>query len=174
MVTPCRYLTAGSGNVAPMRRSGFTLVELLVTIAVFVILVAIALPNFSELIRNQKARSAASDLYASLLFAHSEAIKRNSTVTVSRSGVTWDAGWTVASGTTVLKRQDPYTAITITPNGTVGSSFSFGSNGRPLAVSPVFLVYVTAHPETFAKCVSLSLSGMPSITDDPNTDRSGC
>ena len=169
----------GNPSFVAMRATGFTIIELMVAIAVFAILAAIAMPNFSEMIQNQRARGAASDLFGSLLYARSEAIKRNTTVTVARTGASWDAGWTVSVGATVLKRQEAYKSITI---GSPNSSVSFGSNGRPLAsivylglASDAFTVYVTSRPSAFAKCLSLTLSGMPAITDDPDTDRSnGC
>lgn len=158
------------------RRSerGFTLVELMVAIAIFGILAAIALPNFSQMIESQKVRGASSDLFASLIFARSEAIKRNTTVSVIKTGAAWEAGWTVQTGGAVLKRQDPMTTITIS---STGSTVIFGGNGRPTAASDIgtFMVYVTARPGGIARCVSLSLSGLPAVKSDSDADRTnGC
>lgn len=159
------------------RQSGFTLVELMLAIAIFGILLAIALPNFSEMIINQRVRSASSDLFATLLYARSEAIKRNATINVVRSGAVWEAGWSVqTSGTvTVLKRQDPYTRITVTTDPP-SSTLAFGANGRPLAgATVVFMVYPTSSPNGRARCISLSLSGMPTVTVDTDTNKTnGC
>lgn len=162
---------------APKKReSGFTLIELMLAIAIFGILIAIALPNFSEMVINQRVRSASSDLFATLLYARSEAIKRNAPISVVRSGAVWEAGWSVqTSGTvTVLKRQDPYTRITI--SGPASGTLTFGGNGRPLAGATVFfMVYPTSNPNSRARCISLSLSGLPSIAVDTDTDKTnGC
>lgn len=161
--------------ISAQRETGFTLIELMVAIAVFGILLAIALPNFSEMIINQRVRSAASDVFATLIFARSEAIKRNAPVRVVRSGTIWEAGWTAqTSGGMVLKRQDPYTKITI--SGPASGTLTFGSNGRPFAGAlTLFMVYPTATPNSRARCISLSLSGMPSVTVDTDTDKgNGC
>lgn len=55
---------------------GFTLIELMVTIAILAIASAIAIPNFQPIIENAKHRGVVSDLNSSIAFARSEAIKR--------------------------------------------------------------------------------------------------
>jgi len=90
----------GTGKCA-----GLTLVELLVVLAVAAILAQIALPNFSEIIQNNRSATQLNDLQTSLTFARSEAIKRNRSVGICKanasgtacqdSGVNWHAGWLV-------------------------------------------------------------------------------
>jgi len=73
------------------RQTGFTLVELMVTIAVLAIIAGIATPTFIEMIRNSRARSAATELAAMINYARSEAIKRSNNVAICKSANPDDA-----------------------------------------------------------------------------------
>lgn len=79
------------------RTPGFTLVELLVTVAVAAILLALAVPGFGALVRSNRAEVQASSLVNSLGYARSEAVKRGVQVTVSplAAGAPWNGGWRV-------------------------------------------------------------------------------
>lgn len=61
---------------------GFNLLELMITLAVAAILLGLAAPNFSEMIRNNRLTSSANDLLRSTQFARSEALKRQAAVVV--------------------------------------------------------------------------------------------
>lgn len=80
---------------------GFTLVELVVTLAVAGILATIAVPAFNGTIESLRARRATESMVAALYNAKSEAIKRNAFVrvvfTTSNSGATWCYGLTKAT-----------------------------------------------------------------------------
>jgi len=65
--------------------SGFTLVELIVTVSVVAILSSIAAPSFRTMLQNNKASVAANEMVSALLLARSEALKRRNNVTVCTS-----------------------------------------------------------------------------------------
>src|SRR3979490_664772 len=57
------------------RRAGFTLIELMVTLSVAAILMAIAIPNIRNFIRNNRLTSGVNDLLHSIHVARPEALK---------------------------------------------------------------------------------------------------
>ncbi len=64
------------------KKRGFTLVELMITLAVSAIIVTVAVPSFASFIRSQRASTQANDLLVSLTFARSEALKRGVPISV--------------------------------------------------------------------------------------------
>lgn len=90
-------------SVGPDKRGalGFTLVELLVTVAVAAILIGIAAPDFRSLLQQSQQDSRVIELTGMLNFARSEAIKRASRVSVcarssdTKCGTDWNMGWIV-------------------------------------------------------------------------------
>ena len=78
-------------------QAGYTLVELLVVMALGTILLSIAVPSMTEMLNTQKSKAAGGSFLASLNLARAEAIKRNARVLVckSASGLSCDltGGW---------------------------------------------------------------------------------
>lgn len=154
---------------------GFTIIELMATLAVLAILVSLAAPSLSNLVRDQRVKTATFDVYSSLAFARSEAIKRNEDVDLVPASTEWAAGWRVQvqSDSTVLKRQDPLPAMSITgPAGTL----TYRRDGRLAGVAgPTFVVKSTENAAITARCVRIDLSGRPNIQVDTNKDSTdGC
>lgn len=136
---------------------GFTLTELLIVIVVFAILMGIALPNFSDFIKNQRIKDASLNIYSSLIQARSEAITRNASVTMAPvTAGNWSSGWTVTApdGATILRRQEALPNITLTGPANI----VYNGSGR-LAATGSF--QVTAVDSSAARCISFDLSGRP-------------
>ena len=68
-----------------MSSSGFTLIELMVTIAVLAIIVSIAAPSISTQLANQRVKSTAINIESALKEAKAESIIRRQNVTVTYS-----------------------------------------------------------------------------------------
>ncbi len=75
---------------APRRRGarcgGFTLIEMLTTLSVLVVTLAIAAPSLSSFVRSSRIRSAQSELVSSLMLARNEAARRGVRVGVQAKG----------------------------------------------------------------------------------------
>lgn len=81
-------------------KRGFTLVELLVTLAVMAILLTLAAPAFSEFLSNQRLTTQTTQIASAIASARSEAVTRAKTLTLCASadqsncaGSDWEAGW---------------------------------------------------------------------------------
>jgi type IV fimbrial biogenesis protein FimT len=87
--------------------TGFTLIELLVVMAIAGLLLGLAVPSFSEMMRNNRLTTEANNLVTAFNIARSEAINRRGTITVcpstnqtSCNGDSWDDGWIVLDDNT--------------------------------------------------------------------------
>lgn len=129
-----------------MTNSGFTLVELLATLAILVIFLALGVPSFVETMANQRVRSQADGMLASLALARSESIRQNIRVSLcpSSNGTSctgsWSDGWIVFSDTgtagtvdgadSVLRAFSSKKDVTVSMGGNFTNYISYLPSGR--------------------------------------------
>ena len=76
--------------------AGFTLIELMVTVAVVAVLAAIAIPSFTDSLARRRLEGAANELSTDLQFARSQAVSNNANITLSTTA----SGYTIAGAQT--------------------------------------------------------------------------
>ncbi len=143
------------------RAAGFTLIELLVVLVITAILSSMATPAFKSLVAGQRARAASTELYAALVLARSEAIKRDTEVTLQPVTGAWQHGWTIPNptdtGHPVLNHGGVPGASIAGPGSVV-----YLSNGRVASdTPPSFDIGVDGSPSH--RCVQVDLSGRPRL-----------
>jgi prepilin-type N-terminal cleavage/methylation domain-containing protein len=74
---------------------GFTLVELMIVMAILTILMTMAALPFQQFIANARLRTVSSDLAGDLALARAEAIGRSARVGLARTTSDWGGGWSV-------------------------------------------------------------------------------
>jgi len=142
---------------------GFTLAELMMTLAIIAVIVGIGIPSFQSFIKNQRIRNASFDLNSSLTLARSEATKRSADVTITQVGGSWAQGWTIttpgAAGDDTLMTHDALNDIAIVANA---ASVTFRHTGRlPAGVATPSFEINNATPidGVTKRCLTLDLSG---------------
>lgn len=132
--------TLGASAPAGTRTArGFTLIELMITVAIAAILLMIAVPSFQHAISNTNLDRAQNDLLATLHYARTEAVTRGTSVAVAASSSgDWADGWKVLDSTNAVLREhaaleDRYTVglsvaktkLTFSPQGSIDQKVCF-------------------------------------------------
>lgn len=143
---------------------GFTIIELMLTVVVLGVMLAIGLPSLGNLVISQRVKTAASDLHVSLTLARSEAIKRNATVQVEPVDATnWSKGWSVKAAGATLSTQEAYSNLTFTGPA---ASVSYIGTGRMSGTAVSFVIRATSSTAVPLRCVQVEPSGRPSVRID--------
>lgn len=164
-------------------KQGFTLVELLITVAVFAVLILLALPSFNQWIVNTKIRTTTESVLAGFQLARTEAIRLNRGVRVTLNP---DTSWSVAeilSGTVIQTRPanegtDSNTTMTVTPG--TATTVDFNGLGRVTNLTPITQVDLdsTAIPAARTKELRITINnGGAARACDPShpaSDPRGC
>jgi type IV fimbrial biogenesis protein FimT len=113
------------------KSSGFTLLELMITVAIIVIITAIALPSFRSMIKNAQTRNAAEAITNGLQKARAEAVARNANVEFVLGAA---SSWQVKlPGSTVIESRVSGEGSADTAATAVATTATFNSFGGVVA-----------------------------------------
>ncbi|NMG74525.1 GspH/FimT family pseudopilin [Aromatoleum diolicum] len=144
-----------------IRVQGFSLIELMVTIAILAIVAGIGYPSFQGLLATQRVRAAASALYDSMIIARSEALKNNANATFAVAGSDLSKGWTVQVGAQSVHSQSPLAGLSFSP---ANPAITYGATGRLIAGANAAIT-VTASGTDVQRCIRLDTTGRPRLTE---------
>ncbi|MGH8639559.1 MAG: GspH/FimT family pseudopilin, partial [Burkholderiales bacterium] len=75
---------------------GFTLIELMITLAILAIVITVGVPSLSDFVASQRVRTTASDIIADMAFARAEAIKESRIAIMAPiNAANWKDGWRI-------------------------------------------------------------------------------
>lgn len=168
------------------QQAGFTLIELIVTLAIAAIVLTQGIPSFITTIQNNKISTTTNDLVGDINLARSEAISRGVTVTLCRSdnpqagtscgnSGAWNDGWLVyadddnsgsfnAANDTLIRIGQPVSS-SITLNASAGvTSLSYNSNGTTSSAATTVFAFCDTRGGSYGNELRVNTTGRPRLT----------
>lgn len=168
-------------NVHPsgQRSSGFTMLELVVVIAIVGVLIALGVPSFKYVTTANRIASEVNGLLGDMQFARAEAIKEGQTVVVcvSSNGTTcvnspWNNGWIVCSdpandgscdaGLPIYRVQKPFVSTdTFVASGNT-NALTFNRDGFAVGLAGAVTIALHNAPvavTAYTRCLQISAVG---------------
>ena len=178
-----------------MLARGFSLVELMVALAIFALLVTLAAPMYGEFLANTQIRNAAENTLLGVRQAQAEAVKRNGQVELVLAPTGWQVRWFDPAGVDPDVDVSSHEFVTGSPRAAVApvpadaTRVTFNGLGRvaqnrdgsPQLTRVNVTTTMIATPKNMSVIVSAlggSTTGMKMCIDDPvkfpPTDPQGC
>jgi len=164
-------------------QKGFSLIELLVALAILAVIIAVAVPSMSSMIEANRTDSTAQALFTSMVAARSEAVARNQNVVLCKSpnGIfcstanDWEQGWLTyvdENGDGVKDITDPITGsfsslhndFTLRTGAAYSNKLEFRPDGSVSQVGTFRLCGPDANTAD-AKSIVLNITGRPRGTE---------
>ncbi len=163
------------------RQRGFTLIELIITVAIAAIVMAIGVPSFQGMMRNNRAATQANEMISALNLARSEAVKRGRRVSLCPSsngtgcsGTDWKSGWIVFVDTSVVDASVTvgqvlrvWGALAGDPTFSGPANIRYRPTGDIISASPQEQLSYTL--DTVKQAICISLVGRPRVVKESTT-----
>ena len=165
---------------ASLSCTGFSLMELLVTVSILAILAGVAVPSYQSLIQRNLVKANTQAFFGSLVNARSEAVKNNQPTSICKSGDqtsctssgTWEQGWVVyidanANGSfdnateSLLEGHPAMQSMTLRPSDTSINQLTYQADGT-INSAATFNLCID-NDTTKGALITLGLTGRPSI-----------
>ena len=157
---------------------GFTLIEMMVTVALLAVLIALVTPSFRGLLRDNQAASQANALVGSLMLARSEAVKRNAPVVLCRSntgtscaGSDWADGWLIWADTNRDGSLDADEVLQVQETlqgrfdlSATGASVTYRPDGTIAGAADAFELLPSGGDTAHGRCIEIDVTGRPKVT----------
>lgn len=175
---------------------GFTIIELMVTLAVASVLILVGVPSFNSFVQNNRITSTTNFVVSQLNYARSEAVRLNLAVNIARTGSTaqdltdgWqiysDAGsatgnsaYNATDGDVLLRQFEGYGDADLTVSVSSGGNQWIAFNPTGLLSeggSSVQIAVCDSRGVSFGRLITISTTGRTQVTrstdtTDPLTD----
>lgn len=158
------------------RQAAFSMIELMIVLAVAAILMAIAVPNFKQTIDRQKITAASGDLYAAISLTRAEAIRRGTQVNLDAASKNWADGWAITVPASSGPAESIYSHTRLPPTIDVktpsfGATLSYDGTGRArlstnsqAVLSGTWIFTISGNP-AFVRKLNINALGRPQLCD---------
>jgi type IV fimbrial biogenesis protein FimT len=166
-------------NGAAARASGFTMIELMMTVAIGSIVLMLAVPSFRYVTNSNRIAAEINGLLGDLQFARAEAIKEGKTVTVCQSNdgstctgsLSWQGGWIVFSdpvnigvrdaNETILRVQKAFSGSDtfVASFGLTSVTFNREGYAAPITAGTLLTLHDSTSNTNWTRCLAINVVG---------------
>lgn len=151
--------------------TGFSLLEMMVVLAIIGIVAGIAMPSMRDLLANQRTKSAALDVLTTVMLAKGEAIKRGTEISIKAPSDDLNQGWCVIFGTAAdCDPAAPGTGVMFVQGAnrnldidwvapSTGTRITFNRAGRLATLGQVRFKVTDPSGAGVTRCVTINVSG---------------
>jgi type IV fimbrial biogenesis protein FimT len=161
-----------------LKTAGFTLVELLVVMAIAGVLISLAIPSYNYVTSANRVSGEINGLLGDMQFARIEAIREGSWVTICASSTgtsclgtnNWASGWivfmdpnnnqTVNAGETIWRVKPAFTGADTATADNATAAVTFNREGfAQIAAVTTVTIHNPTNTKAFTRCLAISLVG---------------
>ena len=169
-------------------RNGFTLIELMVALAIAAVLMMLAAPSFTNTIERNQLSTKINELVSTLQYARSESVKRGKQITVCESingtscggAAGYEDGWIIFidedadlvfdAGEELLKVHEDLEGFTLRGNNSFDDVISYIPTGATTSANPGHFVLCKNNDTSKSRAMFILTTGRLRLAQDTNYD----